>query len=177
MMVLEQSANLNADAEVRFAALVHDLGKADTPADILPRHIGHEARSEKRISQLCSRLRVPASYRQLAMLVAKYHTHCHQSFELKASSIVKLFENLDAFRKPERFEKFLLACKADAKGRLGFEESEYAQSEFLNKLYEICSQVDAKPFVDQGVSGPDVSAAIRRKRIQLVAVKKKDLIF
>jgi len=177
MMVVEQAAKLTEDAEVRFAALVHDLGKADTPDDVLPRHIGHEGRSEKRINQLAARLKVPSSYLQLSRLVAKYHTHCHQANELKASTIIKLFENLDAFRRPERFEKFLLVCKADALGRKGFEESDYPQSDFLRTLFQACRDVEAKQFVTQGLQGAEISLAMQRKRTQVVAIKKESLIF
>jgi len=175
MMVIDQAAKMRADAEVRFAALVHDLGKADTPEEILPRHIGHEARSEKRINQLSARLKIPTRFQQLARLVAKYHTYCHQAFTLKASTIIKLFESLDAFRRPERFEKFLLACKADALGRKGFEDSDYPQAEYFSELYDGCAKVDAKQFVDQGITGPDISLAIRRKRTQIIAMKKDSL--
>ena len=173
MMVLEQTAKLNMDAEVRFSALVHDLGKADTPADILPRHIGHENRSVKRVNELCSRIKCPKSYQELALLVAKYHTQCHQAFNLRASTVLKLLERVDAFRRPERLLLFLQACKADALGRKGFENNNYSQMEYILRAFKVSDDVNVQPIIDEGYKGLEINDALRRKRVLEIS-KLKD---
>ncbi|HZW60361.1 MAG TPA: multifunctional CCA addition/repair protein, partial [Woeseiaceae bacterium] len=119
LMVLEQAALLSAALDVRFAALVHDLGKAATPPERLPRHVGHERQSVQIVRRLAARLPVPVACRDLALLVAEYHGLCHRALELKAATILKLLERCDAFRRPQRFAGFLTACEADARGRTG----------------------------------------------------------
>jgi len=172
MMTIDKAAELHACAEVRFACLVHDLGKADTPKDVLPKHIGHEVLSVKRVNQLCKRLMVPNSYSQLAIYVAKYHTQCHQALTLRPATIVKLFESLDAYRKKDNLTNFLLACKADGLGRKGFGSSDYQQYGYLLRLFEKTKEVDPKPIVESGFKGDEIREAIRRKRIQIVAMEK-----
>ena len=131
MMVVDQSAQRDFVLPVRFAALTHDLGKAETPADILPRHLGHEERSVRLTEQLCARLRVPNDCRDLALLMARYHGHVHRVADLKASTIVTLFEKTDALRRPERFRQLLDACLCDFTGRLGWENRRYDSPQFL----------------------------------------------
>lgn len=125
LMVVDQSALRGFALPVRFSALTHDLGKAETPADILPRHLGHEERSERLTEQLCARLRVPNDCRDLALLMARYHGNVHRAADLKASTIVTLFEKTDALRRPERFRNLLEACLCDYTGRLGWEDRAY----------------------------------------------------
>lgn len=125
MMVIDQSARFGLTLAGRFAALTHDLGKALTPADVLPRHIGHEERSYRLTEQLCQRLRVPNDCRDLALLMARYHGNIHRAFELKASTIVGLLEKTDALRRPDRFRQLLEACRCDYTGRLGWESRPY----------------------------------------------------
>ena len=131
MMVVDQSARRAFTLPVRFAALTHDLGKAETPADILPRHIGHEERSVRLTEQLCGRLRVPNDCRDLALLTARYHGNIHRAADLKASTIVTLFEKTDALRRPERFRQLLDACLCDFTGRLGWEQRPYDSPQYL----------------------------------------------
>ena len=125
LLVLEQSARHGFPLPVRFAALTHDLGKATTPADILPRHIGHEGRSVVLAGQLCARLRVPGDCRDLALLMAQHHGNIHRAAELKPATVVTLFEKTDALRRPERFRQLLDACLCDFTGRLGWENRPY----------------------------------------------------
>jgi tRNA nucleotidyltransferase (CCA-adding enzyme) len=125
MMVIDQSARYGLTLAGRFAALTHDLGKALTPADVLPRHIGHEERSYRLTEQLCQRLRVPNDCRDLALLMARYHGNIHRAGELKASTIVGLLEKTDALRRPDRFRQLLEACRCDYTGRLGWESRPY----------------------------------------------------
>ena len=121
MMVVDYTAARRYALTVRFAALTHDLGKATTPEDVLPRHIGHEMRSVDLLRPMCERLRVPNECRDLALLVAREHGNIHRVMEMGAPALVRLFERCDALRKPARFAEALQACEADARGRLGFE--------------------------------------------------------
>lgn len=131
LMVVDASARAGDIVAVRFAALTHDLGKATTPADILPRHLGHEARSLPLIQSLCERLRVPADCRDLALLVARFHGDIHRARELRPETIVRLFDQCDLWRKPDRFVQILQACAADARGRTGHENDAYPQRDYL----------------------------------------------
>jgi len=131
MMVVDASARAGDPVDVRFAALTHDLGKATTPAGLLPRHIGHEQRSVDLLQALCERLRVPADCRDLALLVARFHGDIHRARELRPETIVRLFERCDLWRKPERFARILRTCAADARGRTGHEKDAYPQADYL----------------------------------------------
>jgi tRNA nucleotidyltransferase (CCA-adding enzyme) len=131
MMVLDMSARLQAPLPVRFACLTHDLGKGTTPAEVLPRHIGHEQRSAKLLKTVCNRLRVPTDCRELADVVAREHGNIHRSASSAPPPLVRLLERCDAFRKPQRFAEVLLACECDARGRLGLEDKPYPQRERL----------------------------------------------
>ena len=163
LMVLEQSESLSTDLEVRFAALTHDLGKATTPKSKLPSHPGHEIRSSKLIRKMADRLPVPRAARDLAQIVAEFHTHCHRALELRDKTIVTLLEKTDAFRRPERFEKFLLACEADARGRKGLQDRRYPQADFLRGAFAAASQVDAGAIAKQHQRSK-IPAAIRKAR-------------
>lgn len=176
MMVLEQAARLSDSIDVRFAALVHDLGKATTRQSELPRHYGHEARSVKLINSLSDRLPVPRACRELGVLVAEYHAHCHRAFELKPSTILKMLQNADAFRRPERFEKFLLACEADARGRTGFEDKDYPQAAYFGRAFTAASRITADQVVDQGLSGAVIGAEIDKMRLQAIRKMKAETV-
>ncbi len=168
MMVLDAAERLGADAQVRFAVLVHDLGKATTDSDKLPSHPGHEQRGARLIRELAQRLPVPRAWRDLAMLVAGYHTHCHKALELKPGTVLKVLEKSDAFRRPERFEQFLQACEADARGRLGLEDRDYPQVHYLRGALKAALAVDAGKIAELNRGG-DIAAAIRRERIGALA--------
>jgi tRNA nucleotidyltransferase (CCA-adding enzyme) len=143
MMVVDYAARSGASLPVRFAALTHDLGKGTTPADVLPRHIGHEQRGVKLLEAVCQRLRVPNDCRELAVLVAREHGNIHRSMEFGAAALTRLVERCDALRKPERFAQALQACEADARGRLGFEDRDYPQTARLLAAREAAASVDA----------------------------------
>jgi tRNA nucleotidyltransferase (CCA-adding enzyme) len=143
MMVLDDTAKLERSLEVRFAALGHDLGKATTPEETLPRHIGHEQRSIDLVKAVCERLRVPSDCRDLALLVAQYHSNIHRARELRPDTIVKLFDRCDLWRKPERFERILEACISDAHGRTGHENDNYPQAPYLLACARAARAVDA----------------------------------
>ena len=143
LMVIDDSARQNHVLEVRFAALTHDLGKATTPEDTLPRHIGHEARSVDLLKAMSERLRVPGECRDLGLLVAKHHGNVHRARELRPDTIVKLFDSCDLWRKPERFAQILQACESDARGRTGHENDAYPQAPYLLKCARAAQAVNA----------------------------------
>jgi tRNA nucleotidyltransferase (CCA-adding enzyme) len=168
MMVLEQSARLSDATEVRFAALVHDLGKGTTRLADLPSHPGHERRGRRLINAMSDRMPLPRACRDLGMLVAEYHTHCHRAFELRHDSVVRLFEKTDAFRRPERFEQFLTACEADGRGRTGFEHRAYEQAPHLREAHAAAAAVDAGRVADEH-DKKKIPEAIRRARVAAVS--------
>lgn len=170
LMSLTQARHLTDDSACLFATLVHDLGKAATPTEEWPRHIAHEARSLPIIEKLCERLAVPKLHRELAIAVARDHTHCHRSFELKAQTILKLFQRLDAFRRPEKLFQFLLCCEADARGRTGFENRPYPQANFLREVHSVCQNIQAKEVIAEGITGKAIGERLEQKRIDAIKV-------
>ncbi|MDA0705242.1 MAG: multifunctional CCA addition/repair protein [Proteobacteria bacterium] len=168
MMTLDQASRLTTDVEVRFAALVHDLGKATTDPKDLPTHPGHEQRGCNLIRAMCDRLPVPRACRDLGLLAAEYHTHCHRMSELRDDTVVRVLEKTDAFRRPERFAQFLLACEADARGRTRFEHREYPQANLLREAFAVASAVDSAAIAGQHEAG-QIPEAIRRARIAAVS--------
>jgi tRNA nucleotidyltransferase (CCA-adding enzyme) len=175
MMVLQQAARLTGDTTVRFAALVHDLGKATTPKDILPAHHGHEERGAKIVETLCQRLRIPNRYRDLAVIVARYHFICHRIMELREDTVLRKLEAMDAFRRPERFEQFLLACEADARGRTGYEDAAYPQAARFREYFAAASKIDTADLVAKGLPGHEIASAIQQMRINAIIQKMKML--
>lgn len=170
MMVVDTAAAMDTPLPVRFAALVHDLGKGTTPADILPRHVGHEARSVPMIEDVCQRLRVPTDCRELAVVVAREHGNIHRSDGFDATALVRLLERCDALRKPERFRQALLACEADARGRLGFEHRDYPQPERLLRALQAAVSIDAGAVAKRYVDNPaHIKQAVHVARIEAVA--------
>ena len=173
MMVLDDAARHHYALEVRFAALMHDLGKGNTPKDILPRHIGHEARSVDLLRALCERLRVPGECRDLGLLVARYHGDVHRARELRPDTIVRLFQNCDAWRKPERFTQLLEACASDARGRTGHEQDDYPQARFLQRMLQAAQAVNAGEVARQCVDKNLIAERVKEARIVAVAKEIK----
>ncbi|WHZ13045.1 MAG: CCA tRNA nucleotidyltransferase [Burkholderiaceae bacterium] len=173
MLVLDTSARLAAPLGVRFACLVHDLGKGTTPAQVLPRHIGHEQRSARLAAAVCKRWRVPNEVRQLAELVAREHGHIHASGELDPAALLRLLERCDAIRKPGRFADALLACECDARGRHGHEDAPYPQRARLLAVLSAAHSVDTSAIAAEadaaGLHGPQVGARIRQARVAAIA--------
>ncbi len=174
MMVLEQASKLSDDPQVRFAALVHDLGKGTTPEKEWPRHINHEARGADIVKKVCQRLRIPNEFRDLAERTARFHLHYHRALELKPATVVKTLEQLDAFRKPERFEKFLLASEADARGRTGYENKEFPQGDFFRQALVVSKDVDIDELRALGFENMALANKIRDVRIKSVAELKRN---
>ncbi len=169
MLCLEQAALLSASPEVRFAALVHDLGKGVTPKTNWPHHYGHETLGLPVLEQLCMRLRVPNSFKTLAMQVMRYHTHCHRAFELRASTLTDMLAALGAFKPKHKLPEFLQACEADAKGRTGLENTRYPQAELLSGAARTAASVDTSSILNDELKGSHIGEAIRRLRIKAVA--------
>lgn len=174
-MVLNQASRLSPDPKVRFAALVHDVGKALTPQSLLPSHPDHELLGETVVQALCERLRMPADFQILARLVTRCHLLCHRALQCSADEILALFELCDAFRKPERFMQFVLACEADFRGRPGYETKEYRQGTLLYVAFAIAQNVDTKEIVARcqakGLQGEMIKMAIHEAR--LVAIESQ----
>jgi tRNA nucleotidyltransferase (CCA-adding enzyme) len=169
-LVLDQCAKLAPGNDLAgFCALTHDLGKALTPGDVLPRHIAHEHRGLKPLAALCERLKVPAEYAQLAALTCRHHLDSHRALELKPATVLMLLEAFDAFRRPERLEPFLITCTADKRGRLQHEHDSYPQADFLRAARDAARAVTAQPFLEQGLIGTVIGEAIRRARIEAIA--------
>jgi tRNA nucleotidyltransferase (CCA-adding enzyme) len=169
-MVLDAAAQLAPGNDVvGFCALVHDLGKALTPAAELPRHVGHELRGVAPLRALAARLKVPTEHAVLAELVCREHLNVHRAFELRPATVLKLLGALDALRRPARLEAFLLACTADKRGRRDHAQDDYPQAVFLRAARAAAAAVDAGGFVAQGLSGPAIGQAMDAARIHAIA--------
>ncbi|MBK1612954.1 multifunctional CCA tRNA nucleotidyl transferase/2'3'-cyclic phosphodiesterase/2'nucleotidase/phosphatase [Rubrivivax gelatinosus] len=175
LLVLDMAARLQAPLAVRWACLTHDLGKGQTPAELLPRHIGHEVRSATLARAAGERWRVPNPCRELAEVVAREHGNVHRSGEFGAAAVVRLLERCDAFRRPQRFAELLLACECDARGRTGFEDRPYPQRARLTELFEAARGVDtaavAAAAAERGAKGPQIAAAIQLARADAVGAR------
>lgn len=164
LLALQQAAALQADSDVCFAVLLHDLGKGITPPGELPRHIAHEQRGLTLVENVCRRLRAPTRFRKLALAVCRGHLLCHTAMELRGATLLKLLNSTDALRRPERFEAFLKACEADARGRLGRETRPYPQADYLRRALAEAQAVSAAQFAAEGLTGKQLGDAITRER-------------
>lgn len=172
LMVIEQAKRLAKNAEnptaLLFSALCHDLGKGLTPSDILPHHYGHEVKGIQPTRNLTNRLKTPTEVKDFALLVTEYHTHCHKMAELRPETVIKLFNALDVWRKPKRFFDFLLACEADAKGRLGFENRDYSQAELTKSYYYAAMEVDVQQVIQDGFEKQAIREELNKRRIYTI---------
>ncbi len=169
LMVIEQAAKLTDDLTVRFAALVHDLGKALTPPEKWPAHHGHGQTGLKLIEQLSQRLRVPNSHKELALLVSNHHCKIHRCDDMRKDTIIKLLDSLDAWRKPHRYQQFLIACEADARGRLHFEDKPYPQRKVMNQYFEQANAVNVQDIIKQGIKGAAIKQALFAARVAAIS--------
>jgi len=169
LMALRMAAQLSRSEAMRFAVLVHDLGKGATPEELLPRHHGHEQRSEELIERLCARLPVPNKFRDLALLVARHHGTVHRAAELKPQTMLRLIMAADGLRQPERFDEMLLACEADARGRKGLENRGYPQAGQLRAALRAAKSVDAgKVKTETGLDGEALGRALHDERLRAI---------
>jgi tRNA nucleotidyltransferase (CCA-adding enzyme) len=173
LMALEQAAKLSEDPVVRFAALTHDLGKGTTPPQSWPSHVAHEQRGVALVEGLCDRLRIPNAYRELATLVSRYHLQAHRVEELRDGTLLDLLEHVDAFRRAPRFEQFVLACEADARGRKGLENREYPQAEYLRRARAAAAGVTLQPAEREGLEGQQIAEKLRQARLSALRKLRK----
>jgi tRNA nucleotidyltransferase (CCA-adding enzyme) len=172
LMALREAVKLGGGVAVRFAVLMHDLGKGVTPADKLPSHPGHEDAGVALVEQLAARLRVPNHLRELAVMTARYHTHVHRASDLRADTVLKTLEGCDALRRPERFEDFLLACEADARGRKGLEMRDYPQRQYFAAARTAVAAVLLTPEERTGLSGEQIGQELRKRRVAAIETLK-----
>lgn len=172
LSVLQQAALFAQPLTVRWACLLHDLGKGTTPESEWPRHIAHEHRGLQLIKAVNERFKVPRDCQELALLVGQYHTHGHRALELKPSTLLELLQSFDVYRRPQRFEEFVVACEMDARGRLGFEQRRYPQADYLRGAAEAARAVAVQPLVAQGFTGQALGEAIKRERLEALKAYK-----
>ena len=172
LMVLQQCATHTQPLTVRWASLLHDLGKGSTPAADWPHHIAHEVRGLKQVRAVNARYKAPKDCQELALLVCEYHTHGHRALELKASTLLELLQTFDAYRRPQRFAEFVAACEMDARGRLGFEQRDYPQARYLLGAANAARTVPVQPLLEQGFKGAELGAALQRERLQALKAYK-----
>ena len=172
LMVVEQAALLSDSVAFRFACLVHDLGKALTPESEWPSHKGHGMKGLSVIKKFCKRLKVPNDCRDLALLVSEHHTNIHSAFELRASTMVRIMDKCDAWRKPERFQQMLQCCVADSKGRTGFELLPYPTADYMWQAFQQALKVDIQEIIKEGFQGIEIRHKLNEQRIQQVQAFK-----
>ena len=165
-LVLQAAADLTPEPRIRFAAMMHDLGKGTTPRSVLPRHIGHEQRGIPLVRAVAERLRVPADYRELAELASLWHGHAHRAVELRPRTILKMLEGCDAFRRPERFRELLVACEADFRGRGGLRHRPYPQAQLLRQAQDVALAVALTPEERAGLAGEQIGERLRLRRLE-----------
>ena len=173
LSVLEQSALHKQPLTVRWACLLHDLGKGLTPEEEWPRHIAHEHTGLKLIKAVNERFKVPKDCQELALLVGQYHTHGHRALELKASTLLELLQSFDIYRRPQRFEEFIAACEMDARGRKGLEQRSYPQAEYLRGAAKAAREVAVQPLLEMGFKGPQLGEALKRERLKALKTYKE----
>ncbi len=175
MLVLQQAVHLSSSRAMRFAALVHDLGKGDTDPELWPKHHAHEQRGVPLVNALCERFKVPNEYRALALMATRYHGKYHRAGEMRPSTLRQLLDDCDALRRPQRFEEFLLVCEADSRGRPGFEDNVYPQIAILKAALSAAQSVNAQPFVAQGLQGVAIKEAMQQARERAIQQAIKPL--
>lgn len=172
LSVLRQCAEHDQPLNVRWASLLHDVGKGLTPEDEWPRHIAHEQKGLRLIQAINERCKAPRDCAELAMLVGEFHTHGHRALELRPSTLLELLQRFDVFRRPQRFAEFVAACEMDARGRLGLEQREYPQGAYLLGAAEAARQVPVKPLLEKGFKGAELGEALNRERLQALKAYK-----
>jgi tRNA nucleotidyltransferase (CCA-adding enzyme) len=177
LMVLQQAQKLSDKLTVRFAALVHDVGKGLTSQEHWPSHPGHEKAGLAEIKTLCDRIKVPNDCRELALIMSEFHSHVHKAFELKPSTLLKMFNQCDPWRKPQRFKDFLITCEADARGRTGFEDRDYPNSDYVWQAYLAAAKVDVKAIVASGLVGQAIKQRLNEHRLDAIKHLKKTYHF
>lgn len=176
LMALQQVTKLSPSGPVRFSVLMHDLGKAVTPAEILPSHKGHETRGLPLVKNVCDRLGVANNYRQLAMAVTEYHLHCHKALELKPKTVLSLLTGIGAHRNPSKLRDFLHCCEADARGRTGFENRSYPTAQYLTEALQKIASVDVSDLVQAGLQGAEIGRQLELRQIAVLTKHKETFL-
>ena len=174
LMALQQSVRLSDRSAIRFAVLVHDLGKGITPDDVLPSHKGHEARGVALVDDVCDRFKVPNDVRQLALAVTEYHLMCHKAQQLKPETIVNLLKGIGALKSRDKLEDFILCCEADARGRTGFEDRDYPSSNYLRDALSCISAISVADLVEAGLDGAEIGRQLHLRRTARIADLKQN---
>jgi len=174
LMALQQSVRLSDRSAIRFAVLVHDLGKGITPDDVLPSHKGHEARGVALVDDVCDRFKVPNDVRQLALAVTEYHLMCHKAQQLKPETIVNLLKGIGALKSRDKLEDFILCCEADARGRTGFEDRDYPSSNYLRDALSCISAISVADLVEAGLDGAEIGRQLHLRRTARMADLKQN---
>lgn len=169
LLALQVASHLTKSTTVRYAVLMHDLGKALTPPEHWPKHYGHDVLGVKPIQAVGERLKVPRQFTELAQLASALHIRCHISPEMRPVKLLELIEDADALRRPERFEELLIVCEADIRGRKGFEDEGYPQANYLLQAFECYRSIDPKQLVEQGFKGKELGEQLRQQRINAIA--------
>lgn len=173
LLVLRQCAEHAQPLAVRWACMLHDLGKGTTPQADWPRHIAHEVRGLKLIRAVNKRCKAPRDCAEMAVLVGEYHTHGHRALELRPTTLLDLLQHLDIYRRPERFEQFIAACEMDARGRLGLEQREYPQAAYLRGAAAAARSVAVQPLIEAGYEGIALGEALKRARLAALKAYKQ----
>ena len=173
LLVLRKAAEMDLPLAARWACLLHDLGKGRTPEQFWPKHHGHETKGLAAVKTVNQRCKAPRECQELALLTCEFHTHCHRALELKPATLLKLFKAFDIYRRPERFEQFIGACEADARGRTGLEQRDYPQADYLRAAAEAARSADVKTLLEQGYQGAELGAALEQERVRLIAEYKQ----
>ena len=168
LLCLDLAAEMQAGPRALYSVLLHDLGKALTPADQLPSHIGHETTGLPLVDAVSRRLKTPREYQRLARLVCQHHLRCHQVLEMRPSRVLKLLDRLDALRRPQAFGEFLQACEADYRGRLGWHSRPYPQAEYLHQARQSAAAIETADLVDSGLQGEAMAEQVRQRRLKAV---------
>lgn len=174
LLVLRMAAEMQLPLAARWACLLHDLGKGRTPKQFWPKHHGHESKGLAAVKAVNQRCKAPRECQELALLTCEYHTHCHRALELKPSTLLKLFKVFDIYRRPERFEQFLGACEADARGRTGLEQRDYPQADYLRAAAAAARAADVQQLLEQGFKGAELGAALEQERLRLLTTYCRD---
>ena len=169
LLVLQQAAQMQLPLAARWACLLHDLGKGRTPERFWPKHHGHESKGLAAVKAVNQRCKAPRECQELALLTCEYHTHCHRALELKPGTLLKVFKAFDIYRRPERFELFLGACEADARGRTGLEQRAYPQADYLRGAAGAARSVEVQVLLEQGLQGAELGKAMEQERLRLIA--------
>ncbi len=174
LLVLQQCALHQQPLAVRWAALLHDLGKGLTAPEDWPRHIAHEHRGLKLIRAVNARLKVPKDCAELALLTGEYHTHSHMALQLRAQTLAELLHSFDVYRRPERFEAFLAASEMDSRGRLGLEDRDYPQADYLRGAMQVARSVSVQPLLERGLKGAELGEALARERLRALQAYREN---